>query len=411
MKSTDKLKYQQLINKYLKGTASDEEKERLYRWINESSSNEELFIYECDKWETNDVEEKEYALLLDQKWNNYKSLLIDAKLLSAPQPTGRGKKKNLVFLRYAAIFILLTGISSAIYWYFNTVSFNELHESVNEEVVSANENVLILPDGRKIILNSTESKLNFNKTGIEIQVDGDSVITQQSVKNNELNEKPNQLMVPNGRRAYLTLSDGTKVWLNAGSKLIFPSVFALKTREVYVEGEAFFDVTKDAKKPFIVKTNEIDIRVFGTSFNISAYPGEKLIETVLVTGKVQIEYNKRKLTKNEKTILAPSQYASFERDNHVIDVKDVDVNSYISWKEGWYQLDKLPLFSVATKLERYYNVKIIIDADSLKDVKITGKLELNDDIALVIENLAETAKFKYHIDNNTISIFQNETLK
>jgi ferric-dicitrate binding protein FerR (iron transport regulator) len=212
------------------------------------------------------------------------------------------------------------------------------------------------------------------------------------------------MIVPNGHQALLTLSDGTKVWLNAGSKLIFPSVFEAGKREVFVEGEAFFDVTKNPEKPFIVVTKGLNIQVFGTSFNVMAYPDEEVIETVLVTGKVQLERNDFSLFKKEKVMLHPGQYAGLKKNGLKLEVKDVDVESFISWKQGWYKLDKLPLSDVVSKLERYYNIKVVIIDKELELLKITGKLDLNANLNQVMDNLAEAVKIRYKIEQNTILI-------
>ena len=215
------------------------------------------------------------------------------------------------------------------------------------------------------------------------------------------------MIVPFGKTASVVLSDGTKAWLNAGSKLVYPPVFATDRREVFIVGEALFEVTKNRNKPFFVKTKDLNIRVLGTSFNVKAYFDDANIETVLVSGRVQLEKAESGWLDHKKTILLPRQLADFDKESKVIDVRNVNVESYISWKDGWYKLDKLPLVQVVEKLERYYNIKILIPDKDVRQIKITGKLELKDTIEQVLENIVLTLSLNYKIENNTVSIYKN----
>jgi len=395
---------QMLIKKYLKGIASSDEEMMLLNWINEKPENEDLFAEVKRNWETDKEEDLEYAEFLNQKWTEYL-----AKFTNGHQV----KKQNWVFrinhiLRYAAIFLLTVGIAASLYFFMNIrqSDYQKYATELNSNIKGESNNLLVLADGTKVNIDSKDSYVRYNEDGTEIKLDDSSSINEKKIIQNKvtIKEKNNQLIVPNGHQAHLTLCDGTKVWLNAGSKLVFPSNFDTEKREVFVEGEAFFDVTKNPAKPFVVVTKGLNIQVFGTSFNVKAYPDEKIIETVLVTGKIQLEQNDFSLFKKEKVMLHPGQYAGLKKDELKLEVKDVDVESFISWKQGWYKLDKLPLSEVVLKLERYYNIKVIIDDKKLGYLKITGKLDLNSNINQVMDNLAEAAKISYKLDKNTISI-------
>lgn len=395
--------HQILIRKYLKGIASADEEMMLLNWINENTENEVLFAEIKENWKKDKEEDYEYAEFLNQKWSDYQEKYTIGKAI---------KKQNKVFslnhiLRYAAIFILVLGIAATVYFIMNNrqSDYQKYATELNNSKGESNSQ-LVLANGTKVDISSKDSYVKYNEDGTEIKLDDNSSNIEKQVIQNEVTEKGknNQLIVPNGHQAHLTLSDGTKVWLNAGSKLIFPSIFETEKREVFVDGEAFFDVTKNPAKPFVVVTKGLNIQVFGTSFNVMAYPDEEIIETVLVSGKVQLERNDFSLFKKEKVMLHPGQYAGLKKNGLKLVVKDVDIESFISWKQGWYKLDKLPLSEVVIKLERYYNIKVIIKDKELESFKITGKLDLNTNINQVMDNLAEAVKISYKIEQNTILI-------
>lgn len=178
----------------------------------------------------------------------------------------------------------------------------------------------------------------------------------------------NQVTCPPGQISELTLSDGTKIWLNAGSKISYPSSFNKQDRSVYLEGEAFFEVKKDRGRPFLVETKMIKIAVLGTSFNVDAYAGNRFIKTTLVDGKVQILDK----TGNKITDMVPSQLAQYDTIGQKITLSDVDTRFYSSWKEGKMSFFNEPLAEITAKLERWYHVKFIFASEDIKAYRYSG---------------------------------------
>ncbi len=406
-----KLNYQILILNYLKGISTYSEEQQLLQWINESAINEALFMEERNKWESEQSKDADYSMYIDQKWMEFKHRLEQEKKVTNNIKKNEKERSLTIYLRYAAVFVLLIGFSLAYYFVADLNSSKSQQYLIdNEDLSGIENNMLVLSDGTKVEISSKESKVIYNAEGTEIKLDENSSNEEKSVIRNILKEsrKDNQMLVPKGRQAQITLSDGSRVWLNAGSKLIYPPVFASDKRVVSVEGEAFFEVTKDIGKPFIVKTNGVDIQVLGTSFNVMTNADQGIVETVLVSGKVQIEKNNNPWYKNEKVMLQPGQYARFEKEKEKIQVKYVDVESYITWKEGWYKLDRLTLSELAKKLESYYDIEIrILDIDT-EAMKLTGKLDLKEDISQVLENIAIATAIDYKIESDTISIFKKK---
>ena len=159
-------------------------------------------------------------------------------------------------------------------------------------------------------------------------------------------------------------------------------------------GEGFFEVYKNAKVPFIVKTDHIDIKVLGTKFNVSAYADEHVTSAVLVEGKVNVS-QKNKMFANEQVILSPGQGCFYSDGKQKSVVKTVDVNDYILWKDGLYNFKNLPLSEVVNRVHKYYNITIKVEGDKLSKTLISGKLVLSDEVTLVMQYLSKTMEGSY----------------
>ncbi|WP_298541458.1 FecR domain-containing protein [uncultured Aquimarina sp.] len=202
-----------------------------------------------------------------------------------------------------------------------------------------------------------------------------------------------------GDQKTIILPDGSTVVMNADSYVTYPKKFADSIRTVTLIGEAFFDVKRDTTKPFIVHTDNIKIRVLGTSFNIKSYPNDEKVETTLVTGKVEVLNNK-----NETPIvLEPSQQAVYTKKKSSIKVDSVDSKNIIAWKEGKLVFDKTPLKQVVLDLKRKYNTEFIIRSDTLLQYKYTGEFD-NLSLEEVLEILKLSSPINYKHLNNKIML-------
>ena len=185
--------------------------------------------------------------------------------------------------------------------------------------------------------------------------------------------------VPAGQRAQITLADGTKVWLNSQSTLTYASNFGRQERNVLLDGEAYFEVSKNEKIPFFVNTETNKVRVVGTSFNVCAYNGSNEFETTLVTGIVDIY-----TLKGEKPITRLEKGEFFGLYNGKAHKKILPSYDYLRWKEGLYCFDDSPLSCMFSKLEKYYNVKITVNNPKLLDYHCTGKFKEQDGIEHIL---------------------------
>lgn len=208
--------------------------------------------------------------------------------------------------------------------------------------------------------------------------------------------------VPPGKRQFITLSDGSKVWVNAGSFLISPNIFGGEQREVLLIGEAYFDISKDSKRPFIVRVNQLQIKVIGTKFNVSAYPDQENITTTLENGKVEVCIPKR-----EKPYkLTPDEQLIYNKKSDQIQVIKVKASTYADWRKGGLLFKQTSFREVVATLERTYNIKIHFKNSSYLDDKLTIHFNQNESLETIMMLLREmTPAMNYHIHGNMVILF------
>lgn len=306
----------------------------------------------------------------------------------------RGKTRKIIgsFLKYAAVAVLFFSIGALLFYRQN--NFNPQFQAREiTEPVHSDEARLIRPGGDNILLSEANSRIEHKQDG---QVVVNNNIIEPSASSQAGTPQINQLVIPYGKTSEIILSDGTHVFLNAGSRLIYPDFFADKNREVFLVGEAYFDVKHNEKQPFVVQTTDIRVRVLGTQFNVSAYPSDNIIETVLTSGKVRLEQNNTGIF-SETTDLSPGQLAAFNKTERITQLKNVEIENYTLWKENLLKFESTDLSRVVKRLERYYNVRFRYADPFLGGIKITGKLDLSNSREFVLENVADAASVKISI--------------
>lgn len=255
---------------------------------------------------------------------------------------------------------------------------------------------LILSDNKKIAIEGKETKVEYRGEG-QVNINSEEKV-DISAEGNAAEEAFNQLVVPHGKRSTITFSDGTHLWVNAGSRIVYPVNFDTNKREIYAEGEVYLDVAPDSKRPFIVKTKQMQVRVIGTSFNISAYDDEPEQRVVLVSGKVGVSMGER-----GRNFLSPNQMFSYNTVTKDMAVSNIDVSDYIAWKDGYYQFQQQSLPAVFNKLTKYYGITFTLD-EELRTMSCSGKLDLKDDIGKVLLSLQKAAPIEIDNTNETYHI-------
>lgn len=314
---------------------------------------------------------------------------------------GKAIKKRRVFnlIKYSAACIVIMAF----------VSFYFLNYHGKEKMSFLTENIIVgenLED-ENIYLITTKESIPF-QSDVNIQVDESGTVVAEEVggRKTEVTEttdtEMNKLVVPYGKRSQIILADGTKVWLNSGSVLQFPTAFAGGRRTVSLTGEMYIEVAGDSKMPFIINTRNMQIKVYGTKFNISAYQEENSSSVVLVEGSVGVRTHLIK----EEIKLAPNDMLSLYEDG--LEKKQVDISSFVSWKDGYLILDSTPMTEILKQVGRYYNITFNIpDKTAFNQLSCTGKIYLSKDLDNVMKTVSLLSDTNFKRENKTIYISMN----
>ncbi|PWG80202.1 FecR family protein [Pararcticibacter amylolyticus] len=359
----------ELLRKYTDGTASHHEKilfEALYNKVAESQPV---------------LEEQDYEAIRAEIWQR----------LPAPPVS---KNKTGRWLPYAAVLLLA---ASVIYIYISW--FKPLTTAVEytKDIPSGSDKaVLTLADGTQVYLNKTGAGHIAQQPGSNIVKSKEAILKYEG-SGGVGRDLPayNQLEVPRGGQYQVVLSDGTRVWLNAQTTLVYPVAFpAGKTREVVLNGEAYFEVAKDARRPFIVKGSKQELKVLGTSFNISSYSGEETV-TTLLDGSVLI---------NGRSILKPKEQGRVSNALQAPTIIRVDPTEALSWKEGVFIFNDEPLESIMNKVSRWYNVDVYFETDEMKVKTFGGRISRFDSLSEMLRMLTKAGNVKFRIKDQSVYV-------
>ena len=312
----------------------------------------------------------------------------------------RGHSGRIRIVRWvavvAAMWVLALGVTL---WMTFGKKENVAPLPVASKIIPAGEKkaTLTLADGTEVHVEEITAQI-LQEKGMNIEYrNGEIVYHKSEEKTTEV--VYNKLEVPRGGECMIKLDDGTKVWVNAETKLKYPVTFVGDRREVVLEGEAFFDVAKN-EKPFIVKTSFGDVRVLGTAFGISAYASESESYTTLVRGKVSVEREGIK-----PVVILPGEQVVTFKDGKMIK-QEVDVEEFVGWKDGIYVFKEKSLGEIMKTLERWYNISVDFQDKSLVDLPFTGNLKRYDDINVFFDALTRTGDMKYRVEGNQVILFK-----
>lgn len=287
--------------------------------------------------------------------------------------------------------------SIGLYWWMETKEDSSMSLALLETTTSAlsGDEIVLIENTDKMQLKD-ESSIRYDAQG-KSNVEEHIVKKETTVEKEEKKEEVNQIIVPKGRRANITFSDGTRMYVNAGTRVAYPAVFKKDKREILVEGEVYLEVEKEPSRPFIVKTNGFDVKVLGTEFNVCAYKEDASASVVLVNGSVEV-----RTVKNEKSQLFPSQ--RIEINDKGSNIKEVDVFEYICWKDNMMLLNNRKVGETLDRLARYYGRGIWYN-EEIGNIPVSGKLDLRENMEDVINILCQSLFLQYKTDvNNNIII-------
>lgn len=394
-KVTDKsFKISFSIARVISGEATVAERRTVDEWLVVSGENKRLFERLQDEKEL--VRKIELYRTIDKRMA-FKEFLREKERM---EKVRRQRRINRIF-RYAAI-LLIPLLVGGIYMLQQSFSGDEVMQVASAIAHGDKRAVLRLSDGSAIELGKDNVVLSErNGTMISNRNSGE-LVYQGATGGEDAKVIYNTLEIPANGEFFMQLSDGSKVWLGACSKLKYPVAFNGKTREIYLEGEAFFEVVKNPDKPFIVKTKGFSVRALGTSFNLMSYMDETFAHTTLKTGKVEVTTREQ-----EKVVLTPGQQAYYSE--HGVNVREVDVEVYIAWMGNTFKFDKENIDVILRKIARWYNVHIFYMNENLKNYHFKGTLPKYTDIHDVLELLEQTTNIKFEIKGNTVIVMQDLT--
>ena len=372
-------KIAELIYKQKSGIISEQEQKELYKWIQESISNRTLYdkLLKAPDWA--------------QKYERYKQVSGLNVWSDLQQRISLRKRRTILKqMGYAAGIVLLLGIGFCLQQHIknkeNTLSFSSpvpgsrqaiLRRANGENVLLTNADSIIACDGRSGDIKKIKNKLIY------------------AAAKNDSKEVWDTLETPNSCEFQVTLSDGTNVWLNARSRLIYPVAFVGETRSVRLEGEGYFEVRRDEKHPFIAEINGMTIKVLGTSFNLKSFPEEGRTTATLLNGKIEIS------TGDKNIVLTPDMQADLTGEH--LTIKRVDAKSYRAWTKGNFVFRRERLESIMNDLARWYNVEIRYE-EGTKEILFSGIMNRYETISETLWMIEKTGKVKFDITGSIVTV-------
>jgi hypothetical protein len=349
---------------------------------------------------------------LYQEMRKYKEAGLSLNQVSEPDVKLQWDKLNrriqpkntwTVFTAIAASIVVLFTIGFLLTSDWGADLDSQMAQNNLEIIPGDSRAVLITSDGQESFLDASDSISIQEKLGVNIvSVNKNTISYQAGISEDTLLAKNvyNTIKIPRAGEYQLILSDGTKVRLNSETELRYPLKFTGKQRVVeLIAGEAYFDVESNPEKPFIVRSKDVDTRVLGTQFNVSAYPKEDLNIT-LVEGKVSLN-NKRS---KEEHLLAPGENAKLKENDSHISIAKVDVKKQVSWINGYFYFEKERLEDMLIKLERWYDFKVFYQNPKVKDYVFRMRADRNLPFDEVLDRLEKTGKIKIEINGKALLV-------
>jgi transmembrane sensor len=382
-----KREFQQLIDKYLSGEASDEEIQLLIDLFDSFQTNED--------WDEQIFGVKQQ--LEDKMLQRLESAVQQSKKQDQPKVTRLFSYRNIA----AAIVVMF--ISAGVYYSFQHAD-KRLLTAQNKTAVKhdvdpgKNRAILTLDNGEKVVLDSARIGTLAKKGNINIKKtkDGQLIYMVESDSNSLANDivSYNTITTPRGGQYQVILPDGSKVWLNAASSLKFPTAFAGNQRNVELTGEAYFEVSKNRSKPFTVNVNTLNVKVLGTHFNINAYSDEDAIRTTLLEGSVQLTSGPA------SNLLKPDQQGIIKGNN--IQVVDVDAERSVAWKNGIFEFNRSGIQDIMKQLSRWYDIEVVYTG-KMPDDEFVGKIERSVKLSQVL-HILELSHVHFKIEDKKIIV-------
>ncbi len=379
----------QLIQLYLVGDLSGEEKVKLEEWVTQDPSREKLFKEICN--------EKSVA----SDFGIYEKVNKDSaweKVILKGNIKQKNPPRRLGWYKFVAAVMIPLMVVAAGYFIRETKQGIEPKDTEFASIEPGKSKAILRLADNRVIEITREQETRFDVAeGIAAINNSLGMVYPEQVAMGKA--EYNVLEVPRGGEYTVTLSDGTVVYLNSGSELRYPVAFGSERRDVFLSGEGYFEVAKDAERPFFVNADKLKIRVYGTSFNVNTYNIAN-VETVLVEGKIGIQGN------NAEYTVKPGQLALYNREEGTMEIRDVDVRPYVAWKEHEFMFDDESLEEIMNTLSLWYDVDVFFQTASLKQLHFTGHLGRYEEVSHILDAISGVTQVKFSVKGRTIIVME-----
>ena len=294
---------------------------------------------------------------------------------------------------YAAAVVLAAAVAGAFFLKRDLPQ----QSSLPAELAWGQVPVLVMPDGERRALPQNDTTVLWQEQEGDIHIDSRTLIMEGET-GEEREPVYYTVNIPYGGEYNLVLPDGTRIYLNAGTTLRYPDHFAGGSREIFLSGEAYLEVSRDTSRPFIVRTDDMDVRVLGTVFNVNAYPDGNYVRTTLVEGKVETSCG------DERIVMKPGTQVAYDKATRQADYFPVDVRHFISWKDGYYDFRDMTLGELMQIFVRWYDVDVRFANPLLENLRFSGRLRRYEDVSELFEQLEYTGDVAFDVKGKNIVI-------
>jgi ferric-dicitrate binding protein FerR (iron transport regulator) len=379
----DKEHIAELIAKWIHKELSESEEQELQKWL-ESPYNKLQFNKIVDSESIDaDIELREY-FQSGQNWKKLNNRLNE-------------KESKTNWLAYAAAIFIPIGVAALLFFTNGDGSEKNMNALADSFTPNEKHVVLSTSKGVKHQINSRDTLLTTNEG--QIQIASNVISYQKEIKKQNYKPEYHTIHIPKGQNYTLNLSDGTQVWLNAQTTFRYPVKFAGNTREVQlVNGEAYFDVTSNKQKPFIVNFYDSNVKVLGTRFNVKSYKEDEEEEITLEEGSVIVESYANTIR------LIPNQQLSLNKISNKFDLRNVDAGIYGAWRKGVLKYRDEPLSKIMNDLQRHYEFKVFYQSHSIQNKKFSISINPKKSIHEILKFLQSTGNVEFQAKGNVITI-------
>ncbi|WP_455511635.1 FecR domain-containing protein [Butyricimonas paravirosa] len=389
----DKIISASLIYRKIEGKLSAVEEERFEAWLKEGLEHREYYERMRRMYQQENVQDVGIGGIQDV-WEVFEKRVQGQRKIE--------RKRRWMWAMSAAASVAIV-LCCCLFVYYRANTEQKVNVAVQKIVPGQYNAVLEMADGSTYQLGEQQYSLQ-EKTGNQIKVDSTLLSYLPVNKRSDVLQDIiyNKLSVPRGGEYRIELEDGTKVWINSASRLRYPVVFSDDTREVYLEGEAYFEVQRDEARPFIVHSGEQKVTVLGTSFGISCYASEANDYTTLVSGKVKVDFERGK----QSFVLEPGMQVAYSKESGIAIDRKVNVAEFVAWKSGKYIFKQKRLEDILVTLSRWYDFEVFYREEDVKEVLFSGELRRFDDFSYLLRLIERTSDVKFVIDKKVVQVMR-----